>query len=177
MVTNVLSFTRLERGSMGVQPELGDLEQAVVEAYQRQRMALEESGAEVELAFEPGLPSVAFDRDALTHIVQNLLDNAEKYTRDVGDRRIVLRLAREDAHVVMSVEDNGHGISKSLRRHLFEPYSRGDDSDAPEGLGLGLVLVRMLARAQGADIDYRDAPKGGAVFRVAFPVRPEPAVG
>lgn len=170
VVTNVLGFARLERGSLSLSAEEGRLQEVVREAYARQRLALEESGAHVELRLDDELPPIAFDRDAVTHIVQNLLDNAEKYTREIEDRRIVLSLEQESKDVVLSVADNGRGVSKSLQRRLFRPFSRGSQADVPEGLGLGLVLVRMLARAQGADITYQDAPRGGAVFRVAFPL-------
>lgn len=174
VVTNVLSFTRLERGAVGVHPSPGDLRSAVLEACQRHRPALEESGAEMELKMDDQVPTVSFDRDALTHILQNLLDNAEKYTRGIPDRKITVGLAAEAVKaqgrkVVLWVADNGGGIPKGLRRKLFEPFARGEQADAPEGLGLGLVLVKMLVEAQGADIDYQDAPEGGALFRVAFP--------
>ncbi|MEM1179857.1 MAG: HAMP domain-containing sensor histidine kinase [Acidobacteriota bacterium] len=175
VVTNVLGFARLERGSISLSSEQGRLQEVVREAFGRQRLTLEESGAEVELRLDEELPPIAFDRDAMTHIIQNLLDNAEKYTRETENRRIVLSLERETENVVLSVADNGRGISKSLQRRLFRPFSRGSETDSPEGLGLGLVLVRMLARAQGADITYHDAPRGGAVFKVAFPLPEAPS--
>ncbi len=175
VVTNVLSFTRLEQGGFTVNPEVGDLQAAVMEAFQRQKPALDESGAQVDLVLCKGLPKIRFDRDAVTHIVQNLLDNAEKYTRDIHGRRIVIGLSHESENVVLSVADNGNGLPKTLRRSLFRPFTRGGSTaDSPEGLGLGLVLVRMLAKAQGAEITYRDASLGGAEFRVAFPI-PDPA--
>lgn len=169
VVTNVLSFTRLERGNLGIHPEPGDLRSAVIEAFQRQRPALEESGAQLDLQLANDTPLVSFDRDAIGHILQNLLDNAEKYTRGVADRRIVVGLAERGKKVVLWVADNGAGVPKRQRRRLFEPFARGEKADQPEGLGLGLVLVKMLVQAQGADIEYRDAPEGGAMFRVEFP--------
>ena len=175
VVTNVLSFTRLERGNIGLHPELGDLRSAVLEAFQRQRAALEESGAELELELDDEVATVSFDRDAIGHILQNLLDNAEKYTRGVPDRKIVVGLTDRGRRVDLWVADNGDGISRRNRRRLFEPFARGDAADQPEGLGLGLVLVKMLVQAQGADIEYRDAPGGGAMFRVEFPTVSTPA--
>ena len=169
VVTNVLSFTRLERGGLRLNPELGDLRGAVLEAFQRQKPALEQAGATVELDIADDLPSIRFDRDAVHHIVQNLLDNAEKYTRDIENRRIRLILDRDAGDVILAVADNGNGIAKNLRRTLFRPFSRGGQKDSPEGLGLGLVLVRMLAKAQGAEIAYREADGGGAELRVMFP--------
>ncbi len=169
VVTNVLSFTRLERESLTVDPRPGDLAEAVRETVERQRPALEGSGAAVDLELEGDLPPVAFDRDALVHILQNLLDNAEKYTRGVEDRRIVVRLARVARGAELSVADNGKGISPELRRRLFKPFARGEHPDAPEGLGLGLALVKELVQAQGGEIRYAGAPPGGAVFTVTFP--------
>ncbi len=170
VVTNVLGFTRLERESVTLNPQLGDLAQAVREITDRLRPALEESGVRVELDFAEDLPSVGFDRDALSHILQNLLDNAEKYTREIEDRTIVIRLLLKDAGVMLSVEDNGKGIPRELRRRLFRPFARGGHPDAPEGLGLGLVLVKELAKAQGAEIRYDDRPAGGALFSLTFPL-------
>ncbi|MEO1083875.1 MAG: HAMP domain-containing sensor histidine kinase, partial [Acidobacteriota bacterium] len=118
VVTNVLGFARLERGSLSLSAEKGRLQEVVREAFGRQKATLEESGAEVELRLDDDLPPIAFDRDAITHIVQNLLDNAEKYTRETDDRRIVLSLEQEGENVVLSVADNGRGISKGLQRRL-----------------------------------------------------------
>ncbi|MEE8525254.1 MAG: HAMP domain-containing sensor histidine kinase [Thermoanaerobaculia bacterium] len=168
VVTNVLSFTHLERGSLSVDPQPGDLGAAVGEACQRQRPALEESGAVLDVELQDDLPVVAFDRDAVAHILQNLLDNAEKYTRGVEGRRIRVALSRNGKGVDLSVTDNGHGIAPDLRRRLFRPFTRGGNRDSPEGLGLGLALVKVLAEAQGGAIAYRDAPAGGAMFTVSF---------
>jgi len=169
VVTNILSFARLERESLAVDLEPGDLAAAVRAAAERQQPALEEAGARVVMELPEDLPTVRFDRDAVVHIVQNLLDNAEKYTRGIADRTIRLRLTRERAGVMLSVADNGRGIAPKLRRRLFRPFTRGVHQDAPEGLGLGLVLVKLLATAQGGAISYRDGPGGGAEFTVTFP--------
>lgn len=169
VVTNVLSFTRLERGLLRLDPQPGDLAAAVRDACQRQAQALEESGARLELALGDDLPAVVFDRDALGHILQNLLDNAEKYTREVEDRLIRVGLEPNGRGIDLKVSDNGPGVSPQLRRRLFRPYTRGDDEDAPAGLGLGLVLVKLLTEAQGGEISYADAPAGGAVFTVTMP--------
>ncbi len=188
VVTNVLSFTRLERDSFSVSPQPGDLASAVAAIVERLRPGFEAGGAEVELEPAPDLPAVLFDRDALGHILQNLLDNAEKYTRDVDGRKIRVGLSRvaegvapearqryvapeaRQRYVSLAVADDGKGIPEDLRRRLFRPFARGHHPDAQEGLGLGLALVKELARAQGGDVRYHDAPAGGAVFTVTLPV-------
>lgn len=176
VVTNVLSFTRLERSSLALQSRPGDLWQAVDDACKGLRPVLEESDAEVEFDIEDDLPSAMFDRDAVVHIVHNLLDNAEKYTREVEGRRITVSLRQRNDEVELQVADNGPGVPAKLQKRLFRPFQRGDRPDAPEGLGLGLMLVRTLARAQGGDIRYSDGTPQGAVFTVTFPVAPADAV-
>ncbi len=175
VVTNVLSFTRLERESVALSPVTGDLGEVVRAAVERQRPALEESGAAVELQMAEDLCPVTFDRDAVTHILQNLLDNAEKYTREVDERRILVQLASTPDGAALSVSDNGNGVPRELRRRLFRPFARGHHPDAPEGLGLGLVLVRELAGAQSGEVSYDEAPGGGARFTVTVPAPPAPA--
>lgn len=169
VVTNVLSFTRLERGGLNVHVAPGDLPAAVKDAFLRQQPALEQAGAPVAVILPENLRPVRFDRDAIAHIVQNLLDNAEKYTRDRDDREIEIRVEDRGEVVDLVVRDNGKGVAPTLRKRLFEPFVRGNETDGPEGLGLGLVLVKTLVEAQGATIRYEDAPGGGALFRVSFP--------
>lgn len=168
VVSNVLSFTRLERSMLRVDTRVGDLAARVREIMERLEPALAEAGVELAVSIDD-VPQVRFDRDAVGHIVQNLVDNAEKYTREVAGRRIEVAVGNDLEDVHVSVSDNGPGIGRSLRRRLFRPFTRGDDTGTAEGLGLGLVLVRALTRAQGGEVDYQDAPGGGARFVVRFP--------
>jgi signal transduction histidine kinase len=170
VVANVLGFTRLERGTLRVKPEPGDLAAVVRECVARHQPALEAAGARVELVLAKDLPSVHFDRDAVGEILQNLLDNAEKYTREATSRTIHVTLAREGDAVAMVVADHGPGVSATVRRRLFRPFARGGGADSPAGLGLGLALVHALVRAHGAQVSCGDAPGGGAVFTVKFPL-------
>ena len=169
VVSNVLGFTRLERGALTVRPERGDLAAVVCECIERQRPALDAAGAHVELSVADGLPEAHFDHDALAEIIQNLLDNAEKHTRAAANRTIQVTLATADRSFVLQVRDHGPGIPPDMRRRLFRPFARGTRDDAPTGLGLGLVLVKGLVDAHRGHISYSDAPDGGALFTVILP--------
>ena len=168
VVSNVLGFTRLERGALTVRPEPGDLAAVVRECVERQRPALEAAGARVELSIVDQFPEVRFDRDAVAEIIQNLLDNADKYTRATGNRMIHVALSASDHSVTLSVRDHGPGIAADVRQRLFRPFARGVRDDAPAGLGLGLVLVKALAEAHGGQAACSDAPGGGALFTVTL---------
>jgi two-component system sensor histidine kinase KdpD len=111
-------------------------------------------------------PEVWFDRDALCEVLQNLLDNAEKYTRGCADRTVTVALERGGRRARVVVSDHGPGVPPENVRRLFRPFERGGDKDGPAGLGLGLVLCRALARAMDGDLDYEPAPSGGSRFVV-----------
>lgn len=168
VVANILGFTRMERGNITVQPLRGDLAQAVREIAEGQRPALEALGAPMEVGIPTGPLMARFDRDALAQILQNLLDNAEKYGRGAADRSITVRLSPVEGKIALTVSDRGPGIPSDARRRLFAPFKRGADPDAPAGLGLGLAITRSLARAQGGDVTHADNPGGGSVFTLTL---------
>jgi signal transduction histidine kinase len=169
VVSNVLGYTRLEQGSLGVRTEPGDLGATVRDCVMRLRPAVESTGGRLELVVGEAVPEVPFDDDAVQQIVQNLVDNAEKYSRHSTDRTIRVELSGRNGSVDLSVVDHGSGVAPALRSRLFRPFVRGEDGDQPAGLGLGLTLVRELARAQGGDVRYTPAPDGGSIFTVSFP--------
>jgi signal transduction histidine kinase len=169
VVANMLEFTRLERGSLTVKREPGNLAEAVRECVEQLRPALELAGCQVVVSIAGELPPVAFDRDAVHHIVQNLLDNAEKYSRPSPDRRLEIDLTRMNGHALLTVSDRGVGVDARTARHLFLPFERGSAGDAPAGLGLGLVLVKALAEAHGGDVSWQARSGGGTTFSVRLP--------
>jgi signal transduction histidine kinase len=170
VVANLLSFTRYERGVLKARPVAGDLAGTVRDCIARQQLALETVGARLDVHIDDAVPPVKFDRDAVAEIVENLLDNAEKHTRHAADRTIQVTVAVEGAAVALVVADRGPGVPAEVRRHLFVAFSRGRDNEAPAGLGLGLMLVKSLAEAQGAQVTYTDNAGGGAKFSVFFPL-------
>jgi two-component system OmpR family sensor kinase len=101
-------------------------------------------------------------------ILQNLLDNAERYSRNAADRTIRIALEGSDSGPILSVVDRGQGIEPSMRRRLFEPFHRDSRPDAPNGLGIGLSLVQALAAAQNAVVSYAAETGGGSRFTVTF---------
>jgi signal transduction histidine kinase len=168
VVSNVLEFTRLERGTLRVQPVAGDLSAAVQEEFTRVFDTLQAAGIAAELELPTTPVRARFDRDALSQILHNLLDNAEKYTRGTADRRVRVTVAARDGVPVLTVADNGPGVPEAAQAKLFRAFERTSDPDAPAGLGLGLALVRVLSEAQGGRIACAPAPGGGAAFTLTL---------
>ena len=175
VVANVLGYSRLERRVLTVRRSPGDLGEAIQSCIDGLKPTLAAAGAQVDLALAPGLPAIEFDRDALSHILQNLLDNAVKYGGGNGNRIQVAAAQAGARAIAISVTDHGPGVPKELRRRLFRPFHHGHAGDGvrttaagPPGLGLGLALVRDLARAHGGDATFADAQGGGSIFTVTL---------
>ena len=166
VVTNVLGFSQLERGSLGVDAHVGPLGEILCELAERARPTLERAGAALEIDVAPDLRG-RFNRDALARIVSNLLDNAEKYARGADDHTIRLAALHRGDTVEVTVEDHGPGVRDKTK--LFRAFSRGVTSDGPAGLGLGLALSMSLARAMGGELTYQQRDGGGATFVLQLP--------
>jgi two-component system sensor histidine kinase KdpD len=103
----------------------------------------------------------------LTAILVNLLENAGRYG---GDRPIECSAGVFDGLLVLEVADRGPGLGDVDPEELFTPFVQGGDRD-PAGRGIGLYMVRMLARSMGGDVEIGNRPGGGCVARVELPQR------
>lgn len=169
LVENVLAVGRLDARAFQAQPRRLDLAAAVREelARYRARDPADCAWLEVEL---PEQLAAEVDPAALGPILGNLLENARKY----GEGRPVrMDLAARHGYAELSLTDQGRGFSAEERKRLFERFWRAGDErvrTAP-GSGLGLYLVRELARAQGATVQAHSAGPGrGATFSVRWPL-------
>lgn len=111
---------------------------------------------------------VDVDNDHLREVVANLVENAIKYTPK-GD--VVIDIAGDNDHAVISVQDSGIGIPLEDQSHLFQKFYRVDNSDTREigGTGLGLYLCRRLVEAMGGKISVQSEYKKGSTFSVELP--------
>lgn len=123
----------------------------------------ERVGAETELPDAP-LPT-AIAADALSSVLANLLDNARRAAGPKG--RVALTLATEAGHVVLTVSDDGPGVSAANAARLFTPFFTTER--AVGGTGLGLAIVHSLLAAHGGSVALVDTGRRGATFRVVLP--------
>jgi len=134
----------------------------------------------IEERFDPSLPPVLTDRDALLQVVLNLVKNATEAMCEQADARITLATAyrhgmavspapgrpRQPLPIEICVIDNGPGAPGDIADHLFDPFVSGK----PEGQGLGLALVDKLVRDMGGIVQYaREGSPPQSVFRILLP--------
>ena len=173
LVENVLSYARLERGRASRRIEdttPGDLFARIEE---RLRQRAEQGGLALTIGFEAGAAErpLRTDTTAFEQIVFNLVDNAAKYARrpEGGGTLAIQVAAGSQGRVITRVSDDGPGIAASVRKRLFQPFSKSaaEAAHSQPGVGLGLALSRRLARDElhGELALERTGPEG-TVFRL-----------
>jgi signal transduction histidine kinase len=174
MVMNLLDISRSEDGTLVPRLDALELDELVEVTCATVRRRLEERRLELQLALE--VRTIRADRDLLQRLLENLLDNAIKYTPPGGAVRIETGL-RDDGLVSIRVIDTGTGIPPESREQIFQKYARleGSAEVARTSRGLGLAFCRLAAEAHGGRIWVEDQPPVGTAFCVLLPLAP-PAV-
>jgi PAS domain S-box-containing protein len=169
LVNTLLDFSRIEAGRVQACFEPTDLGSFTAELASNFRSACERAGLELVVDCPPLAEPVYVDREMWEKIVLNLLSNAFKYTL-AG--RIEVTLRQVGPVVELAVHDTGSGIPPDQMPHLFERFHRveGAVGRTQEGSGIGLALVRELARLHTGDVRAESRWGEGSTFRVSIPV-------
>lgn len=169
LIDRLLEFARLESGQLRFVPkpvDLGEVVRSVVARFEPRTL---QGDVQLTATVAPSLPLLLADADALAEIVQNLLDNAFKYTGP--HKRIAVEVKGVGRDVELAVTDNGPGVARVDQNRIFDSFYRVDDrlSRATEGAGLGLALTRHIVHAHGGRIRVESDPGAGARFVVVLP--------
>ena len=169
-VNDLVDVVRVERGLFEITRECLDLVEVVQQAAASVRPLVEERRHALTLALAHQPILVDGDAGRLNQVVSNLLENAAKYTEPGG--HITLTLEQQGDEAVLSVRDNGVGITTGDLERIFEPFTQADSTLARSGggLGLGLSLVRRVLGLHGGRIEARSAGlAAGSEFTVWLP--------
>jgi signal transduction histidine kinase len=177
MIEQILQFAGLQRirHRFNLRPE--DINGIAEAALQQAAPAIAAGGFSVEKDLARDLPRINVDATVLSHLIQNLIQNAIKYSGE--SRWLAVRTVKthgkRGGEVHLTVEDRGMGINSEDLPHVFEPFYRGSEAaDAQiHGTGLGLFMVRGALAQMGGKISVKSAPGKGSAFTVHFPALPK----
>ena len=178
LVDDLLDVSRITLGRIELRRVRLRLAEVVEAALQVSRPLIEGQGHALLVTLPAEEVWVDGDEVRLAQILQNLLNNAAKYTPAGG--QIALQAERAAGEVLVRVRDNGRGFSAEAAPHLFDMFYRAGQSYPGEGgLGIGLALARRLAELHGGTVTaYSAGPERGSEFVVHLPIaRPPAAAG
>lgn len=176
MIERILQFAGLERrrGHLTLRP--GNINEIAEFALAQSLPAINAAGFTVEKTLAPNLPLTNLEPAVLSQAVQNLIQNAVKYSGE--SRWLAVRTleasAKRGTEVQLIVEDRGIGINGEDLPQIFTPFYRGSAAAAAQihGTGLGLFVVRESLASMGASISVKSSPGKGSTFTMHFPALP-----
>lgn len=168
-VERILHLARLDNGAYALQNEkihLNTLLHTVLDEFE---MQIEERKAIINLSDIPDSFEIRGDRQHLSNVFRNLIDNAIKYTAD--QPVISISAKAEDDQINISIQDNGIGIPPSQSRLIFEKFQRVHQGNRHEqkGFGLGLAYVKKIVELHKGSIHVDSEVNKGSLFRVYLP--------
>lgn len=169
LIENSLLAARLESSHITLQKEIFNLSE-YLEMWMKNRTAVHAHPSRLEAGIEPGL-WIQGDPLAITSLVGNLVENAEKYSPEAMP--VVLSLKKEKNHAVLSVADYGAGISEEDKDKIFQKFYRvgNEETRDTKGTGLGLFIVKHIVHYHGGTIRVLDNQPVGTVFKVTLPLK------
>jgi signal transduction histidine kinase/CheY-like chemotaxis protein len=171
LIDDLLDVSRITRGKIELRHEAVVLSSLVARAVEAARPVIDERGHRLTLDLPDERVALNGDPARLEQVLANLLNNAAKYT-DVGGR-IWVRAFVDAGHVVLSVKDNGAGLTPEMREHVFDLFVQGPEvrAYARGGLGIGLTLVRRLVELHDGTVEVRSDGLGeGSEFIIRLPL-------
>ncbi len=176
LINDLLDVTRIEEGRYLYKPVLTDFEnviQFVINASQeeigRKKLTLEFKKTKIKP------PKVVVDVEKIKLVIQNLLDNAVKYTPSGGKIKISLRHNKDKKEIEFEIKDTGVGILKEQQSRIFSKFFRGANvmRMETEGSGLGLFISKNIIEAHGGRVWFESKEGEGATFYFTLPIKEE----
>lgn len=169
-VSNILNVARVEENQLILKLQQYSWQDIVKNAVDDLSLRAAVHGIHIETHIDPNIPTVAVDRLSIHEVINNLVDNAIKYS-DKSDKIIISSVMNSDGLVETSVQDFGIGIPTAVMPDLFQKYHRSHKSRVQiTGTGLGLFLCRAIVSAHGGNIWVRSKEGEGSVF--SFTIQP-----
>jgi light-regulated signal transduction histidine kinase (bacteriophytochrome) len=164
LIDDLLKLSRVGRGDVERRPidltaMLGEIEQTLIERH---------PGRHVTLRRQPGM-RMQGDARLLAIAIENVLDNAWKFTRHAPDAVITCTETLQDGRRILHVADNGVGFDMRYRHKLFAPFQRLHRDDEFEGTGIGLVTVARIAARHGGEVAITGAEGVGTTVSLSLP--------
>lgn len=177
LVNDILDLSKVEAGRLDLESISYSPRSILDRVVATSNPAATERGIELRQHFDPSLPPrLCGDPTRLEQIVVNLANNAIKFTHhgcvEVAFERVPAAVAEDIARWRIRVTDTGIGIAEDVLAQLFAPFRQADSSTTRHygGTGLGLTLVRRLAREMGGDVVVESKPGHGSTFTCVLPV-------
>ncbi len=170
LINNVLDFSRMDTGVKEYNFKEADLVEVVRSTLEAYKFHLRDDGFKIESELPDESITLKIDKDAISQVLLNLLNNAVKYSEE--RKHILVKVCANSTSALISVTDHGVGIPKEELKKIFDKFYRVSNAKTREtrGTGLGLTLAKHIVEAHGGTIEVESEFGKGSMFRVRLPI-------
>ena len=170
MAEQILQTAVIEKGQLKLKKEVVDMHLIIEQAINSKKISAMEKGGEIEMQLKANDSQLQGDPTHLTNIIVNLLDNALKYTLNVP--KIVVNTINTKDSLLIRIQDNGIGISKSNQKKIFDKLYRVPTGNLHDfkGFGLGLNYVKATVELHNGTVTVDSEPGKGSTFTIQLPI-------
>ncbi len=170
LVSDLLIVSRIETARLPLREKEFSLTELIKELILEFKPVI--SASNVELKFEPqeNLPKIFADPFQINLVIENLLDNAVRYTKRKG--KVEIKLFKKDKKICFEIKDNGVGIPKRDQKYIFQKFFRAENilRYQTQGSGLGLYIAKSIIQRSGGKINFKSEENKGSTFWFTLPV-------
>lgn len=167
-VNNILNVARVDQSAMTLNIRKCNWPEIITDSYEDLNLRAKAHGRILKLNLPKNIPEVAVDRVSIVEVINNLVDNAIKYSKEGGE--IIISVVTHESLVETTVQDFGIGIPEMVVGNLFKKFYRSHRTKTGvSGTGLGLYLSKAIIDAHGGNIWVRSKPGEGAIFGFDLP--------
>lgn len=162
LVTQLFEYSKFEANQIQPEKEPFLLSELANDLHTKYKLVAEKKGIAIELEMNEKTPLVFADISLVERAIQNLMDNALKFTPSGG--KIYIQIKPVDNEVQVAVKDTGPGIAKNEQKLIFERYRQVKNGQEKIGTGLGLAIVKKILELHGSQITVFSKPNEGSTF-------------
>ncbi|MCL2168019.1 MAG: HAMP domain-containing histidine kinase [Lentimicrobiaceae bacterium] len=171
MVNNILQLAQLKKGQLNIYLEVCNLHELISKICDSFSLLIKTNHGEIKEYLYADNYTLIVDKMHIQNVIINLIENGIKYSKD--HPKIAIRTENDKKNLLISVSDNGIGISKKGLKHIFDEFYRVSTGNIhnQKGQGLGLVYVKKIVELHGGSISVVSEPEKGTTFCIALPLK------
>jgi len=171
LIDDLLIVSKVEQGSFSIVKREVSLDDLIKDLVERYKVFAEASRIELNFYSQENMPKILADSSFLKIVIENLIDNAIRYTK--GGGIVEIKLIKEKDKVLFAIKDSGVGIPQKEQKHIFQKFFRAENisKEQTRGSGLGLYVCRSILNKMGGQIWFKSQLGKGTTFYFRLPIK------